>query len=116
MLSQVSGRLESVGKRDDLMIESINNVDRTLGTLNSVNEKSINTLESVKGAIDDLKSESKKSASRYESVIQKMQDQETENLSLIQKIQRRTLWVKLLLGVGLIVSLIILVMDSRVFL
>lgn len=93
------------------MIKSINNVDRTLDTLNSVNEKSIDTLESVKEAIVDLKSESKKSASRYESVIQKMKDQEAENLSLIQKIQRRTLWVNLLLGVGVMVSLIVLVID-----
>ena len=113
VLQQVSGRLESVEKRDDLMLKSMSRVDGTMSSLQRVNEKSISTFENmqgtlknVQGAIEDLKTESQKSSNRYESVIQKMQDQETEHLTLINKIQKRTLWVNLILGVGVIIGLI----------
>ncbi|MGJ8696072.1 MAG: hypothetical protein ACSHYF_07125 [Verrucomicrobiaceae bacterium] len=113
-LDQVSTHLASVGKRDDLMIKSLDRVDGTLGSLQQTNEKSITAIDGLKGvlsgvraAMGEMQQETKKSAKRYEELVEKMSKTEAEHSATVLKIQKRTLWVNVALGVALVIGLIV---------
>jgi chromosome segregation ATPase len=113
VLDQMTGQLENAGKRDDLMIKSIANVDSTLGSLKRVNEKSVTALDGVKQvlggvnvAMKDMQEELKDSSKRYKALCEEMHKAESEHSDTVAKLQMRTLIVGSAIGVGLIVSLI----------
>lgn len=112
-LDQVTGQLVNAGKRDDLMLKSIANVDSTLGSLTRVNEKSITAMDGVKQvlggvnvAMKDMQQELKDSSKRYKALCEEMREAEAKHSYTVAKLQLRTLIVGSLIGVGLIGSLI----------
>ena len=113
VLDQVTGQLVNAGKRDDLMRQSIANVDSSLGSLTRVNEKSITAMDGVKQvlggvnvAMKDMQQELKDSSKRYKALCEEMREAEAKHSDTVAKLQLRTLIVGSLIGVGLIGSLI----------
>ena len=113
VLKQVSGRLEKAGERDTVMINSLSSMDKSITSLNDVGERTINTMDGMKGilsqvsgAMSTMQTELKQSSKRYEELCDKVQKTESENIAKVQKLQKSTLWVNVILGVAVVGGLI----------
>jgi len=118
VLQSIKGQLDSAGRRDDRMIESISKVDTTLGSLQRVNEKSITAMDGlqqimggVSTAVAKMQSELGESTKRYKGLCERMHDAETAHSTTVAKLQQRTLILAGMLGIGLIASLIALALS-----
>ena len=113
VLKQVSGRLEKVGERDAVMLDSLSSMDKSITSLNDVGERTITTIDGMKGilsqlsgAIATMQTELKQSSKRYEELLEKVQKTESENIAKVQKLQKSTLWVNFILGIAVVAGLI----------
>lgn len=113
VLKQVSGRLEKAGERDAVMIDSLSSMDKSITSLNDVGERTITTMDGMKGILSQvsgamvtMQTELKQSSKRYEELLKKVQKTESENIVKVQKLQKSTLWVNVVLGIAVVAGLI----------
>ena len=113
VLKQVSGRLEKAGERDAVMIDSLSSMDKSITSLNDVGERTITTMDGMKGILSQvsgamvaMQTELKQSSKRYEELLKKVQKTESENIVKVQKLQKSTLWVNVILGIAVVAGLI----------
>ncbi|MDA7888904.1 hypothetical protein N9A86_05940, partial [Akkermansiaceae bacterium] len=113
VLKQVSRRLEQAGERDSVMINSLSSMDKSITSLNNVGERTISTMDGMKGilsqvsvAMTTMQTELKQSSKRYEELCEKVQKTESENIAKVQKLQKSTLWVNVVLGLAVVGGLI----------
>ena len=113
VLKQVSGRLEKAGERDAVMIDSLSSMDKSITSLNDVGERTITTMDGMKvilsqvsGAMVTMQTELKQSSKRYEELLKQVQKTESENIVKVQKLQKSTLWVNVILGIAVVAGLI----------
>ena len=113
VLKQVSGRLEKAGERDAVMLDSLNSMDKSITSLNDVGERTITTMDGMKGILSQvsgamvtMQTELKQSSKRYEELLKRVQKTESENIVKVQKLQKSTLWVNVILGIAVIAGLI----------
>ena len=109
VLEKVAGRLDSAGKRDDLVVDSLKRVDGSLLSLAQVSERSITSMDGVKGALgsvngsmETMQIELKRAGKRYEELCEKVQNNEREHVENMQKLQKRSLIMNALLGIALV--------------
>ena len=119
VLTQVSTRLEKAGERDNVMIESLSSMDKSITSLNDVGERTITTMDGMKGilsqvsgAMSTMQTELKQSSKRYEELCDKVQKAEAENIAKVEKLQKSTLWVNVILGVAVAVGLIAVALSK----
>lgn len=113
VLKQVSGRLEKAGERDAVMIDSLSSMDKSITSLNDVGERTITTMDGMKGILSQvsgamvtMQTELKQSSKRYEELLKQVQKTESENIVKVQKLQKSTLWVNVILGITVVAGLI----------
>jgi len=113
VLKQVSGRLEKAGERDAVMIDSLSSMDKSITSLNDVGERTITTMDGMKGILSQvsgamvtMQTELKQSSKRYEELLKRVQKTESENITKVQKLQKSTLWVNVILGIAVVAGLI----------
>ena len=113
VLKQVSGRLEKAGERDAVMIDSLSSMDKSINSLNDVGERTITTMDGMKGILSQvsgamvtMQTELKQSSKRYEELLKRVQKTESENITKVQKLQKSTLWVNVILGIAVVAGLI----------
>ena len=113
VLKQVSGRLEKAGERDAVMIDSLSSMDKSITSLNDVGERTITTMDGMKGILSQvsgamvtMQTELKQSSKRYEELLKRVQKAESENITKVQKLQKSTLWVNVILGIAVVAGLI----------
>ena len=104
VLKQVSGRLEEAGERNAVMLDSLSSMDKSITSLNDVGERTITAMDGIKvilspvsGAMVTMQTELKQSSKRYEDLFERAQKTEGENLAKVQKLQKSTLWVIIIL-------------------
>ena len=119
VLTHVSTRLEKAGERDNVMIESLSSMDKSITSLNDVGERTITTMDGMKGilsqvsgAMSTMQTELKQSSKRYEELCDKVQKAEAENIAKVEKLQKSTLWVNVILGVAVAVGLIAVALSK----
>ena len=119
VLEKVAGRLDEAGKRDGLVMDSLTRVDGTLAALSRASDRSVTTMDGMKGifsqvsgSMESVQSELKKSGRRYEELCEKVRKTDQENAETIARLQKRTLFVTVILGVALVAGLIVVGMGS----
>jgi len=118
VLEKVSGRLDKVGARDGLVIDSMKKVDLSLASLSKVGERSISSMDGVKGTLgqvngtmESMKVELKSTGKRYEELCEKVQTSEREHVETMLKLQKRTLLVNAFLGIALVACVIAVIVS-----
>jgi hypothetical protein len=88
-------------------------MDKSITSLNDVGERTITTMDGMKGilyqvsgAMVTMQTELKQSSKRYEELLKKVQKTESENIVKVQKLQKSTLWVNVILGIAVVAGLI----------
>ena len=119
VLEKVSGRLDKVGERDGLVIESMKKVDVSLSLLSKVGERSITsmdgvngTLGQVNGTMESMQVEVKRAGKRYEELCEKVQNNERDHAETMLKLQKRTSMVNAFLGLALVACVIAVVISA----
>lgn len=114
VLEKVADRLEEASKRDDLVMDSLTQVDGTLAALSRSSERSVTTMDEMKvfftqvsGSMESMQSELKKSGRRYEDLCEKVRKSDQARAAKIAKLQKRTLMVTSLIGVAVVVALLL---------
>jgi|TARA_B110000438_G_scaffold267846_1_gene282998 hypothetical protein len=114
VLEKVADRLEEASKRDDLVMDSLTQVDGTLAALSRSSERSVTTMDGMKvfftqvsGSMESMQSELKKSGRRYEDLCEKVRKSDQARAAKIAKLQKRTLMVTSLIGVAVVVALLL---------
>ena len=109
VLKQVSGRLEQAGEREAVMLDSLSSMDKSINSLNDVGERTITTMDGMKvilsrvrGAMVTMQTELKASSKRDEELLKRVQKAESENITKVQKLQKSTLWVNVVLGIAVV--------------
>ena len=95
------------------MIDSLSSMDKSITSLNDVGERTITTMDGMKGILSQvsgamvtMQTELKQSSKRYEELLKKVQKTESENIVKVQKLQKSTLWVNVILGIAVVAGLI----------
>lgn len=86
------------------MLDSLTSMDKSITSLNDVGERTITAMDEIKvilspvsGAMVTMQTELKQSSKRYEDLFERAQKTEGENLAKVQKLQKSTLWVIIIL-------------------
>jgi|GEM_PF-2181931 len=119
VLEKVADRLDKVGERDGLVIDSLKKVDISLASLSKFGEQSISSMDGVKGTLsqvngtmESMQIELNHTGKRYQEIFEKVQNSEREHAETMLKLQKRTLMMNAFLGISLVACVIAVIVSA----
>ena len=115
-VTQAAEKAEAANSR---LANSISQVDGSIGALRKVSEKSLTSIDhvssvvkTVEDAVKGMQGEVDKSTKAYDELFEKSQKAEKAHADQIAKLQARSLWVNVLLGLGIVGGIVALVLGG----
>jgi len=115
----ISQAAEKAAADSSRISNSITQVDGSVGALRKVSEKSLTSIDHMSGVIKTVESAVKgmqgevdKSTKAYDELFEKSKETEKAHADEIAKLQMRSLWVNVLLGLGIVGGIAALVLNG----